>query len=296
MKLFFKILIFSYLIISGAYFAYKYFFKEEVSKVVKHKIEKKVSIPEKKSFEIPKKCKQKYIGYYVAYDKTFRIKVKNKCFKKGNLALAIYNSEPFSILDFQHYKGASSVGNQVDDLYAVFSIKKAFFKEKPDDGDYILLIFNYDLKKFNNARELNVSREDKKTVERLADTIYYKNISAKTAYTTKLEYQILKSNISKHSNNDLIALVNWFPKHLPKGTIYTALFVLYRGSAKSIRFDVIPIIKSKNIRFDLFQVIDINGDGIKELIVKKTVDNSVSFLIYRFSPDFGYKKVDELDF
>ena len=300
MKLFLKFIITLYLISTAAYFAYKYFLKEKSTETtVIEKIDKKadVDIPKKNDdIELTSDCALYKVAYFVDYDKTFRTKVSKSCFKEGTLALAMYNSKPFAILKFKSYVKTSPLADGTTDSYALFDTLKSLGKGSPEDGDYISLLFNYNLDTYKDSKEYTVTKDDKKLVERLADTIYYHRIDKKTAYTTKIEYEILKVDIDKYGRPDLFALVNWFPKDLPKGVRYTSAFSLYRDKKSGTRHDAISITKTRKSHFNLFQIIDIDGDGVKELILKKQRESNTSFLVYKLSVDFGYKKIDELEF
>lgn len=290
MKLLFKFLLVLYLLISVAYFGYKYFIKEDVSK--KQTIQNKQTVEE----EIKTECHLYNIAYYVDYDKTVRVKISENCFNKDSLALMMYNSEATAILKFKSYIKTSPVGKGKTDIYALFEFTKHLKRAYPDDGDYVFLLFNYKLATYKNAKEYRVQRDDKKLIERLADTIYFHRVDKKTAYKTKLEYEILKVDTDKYGRPDLFAMVNWFPKNLSKREKFVSVFSLYRTKGKGTRYDAISIKRVQDINYNLFQVIDVDGDGIKELIIKKEEDSIISFIVYKFNVDFGYKKIDELEF
>ncbi len=293
-KKIFLVFLILYLIATGVYFVSKYMPSKKQEKAVAKQYE-----------EQDTDCPSFAIGHIAGED--FRINTrlfydskqkpidennirewiaKNSCDKAGTQALIYYNSKPVAIAEIQSYdysKPFAEKSNEKPILYTVLKPQKKA-TVLPNSG-YIVAVFNYDQKNidFYDRVETEVSKEDESLIAGSSDTIYYEVIG-KDPSKTEIEYNAIKTDLNTAGDKLICVLSTWNAPELSSLVRYLAIYNIHKtnNNTGSKRYQLFPINKVRNSKFDIFQVIDLDNDGYKETIIKKERESFDTFTLYDY--------------
>jgi hypothetical protein len=208
---------------------------------------------------------------------------KQSCDRANQEAIIFYNSIPIGTAKTVSYDYSKSLAKDAKEDFKVYTIME--FKEifhKIPDGQQIIAI--YDSKKDTNTllKEIKTTTEDdEEVIVGNSDTIYFEFIK-EDPYKKQLEYSSIKTDLNNDGIEDLVALTEWSEAG-EKKLRYISIFVLINKKDKPVkRYILFPITLIRNSSFYLSQVLDTNGDGNKEIIIKKTRDSIDEFTIYKY--------------
>lgn len=297
-------IIFTYIIITGAYFLNKYHpfidikFKTEALDD-KDLTENKTDL----------NCQSYSIGHISNNGESFRVNLRRlfteeetnvdeanlassiasvTCDRAGQRALIYYDSVPVATALVESYDYSKPIAVETKEtptLYTILKIENKF-REYPKSG-YIVAVFDYDqdLLDFYTYVTTSYTKNDEQLIDGNIDTIYYEVVSSDPS-NTEAEYSSIKTLLEHQTKMELITiLATWQDPELPSNVNYMTLFNMHVDpkTKKASRYSLFPMTKIRKSDFELFQVLDIDNDGYKETILKKTRANVTSFNIFKYN-------------
>jgi hypothetical protein len=297
-------IIFTYIIITGAYFLNKYHpfvdikFKTEDTDD-KNEVEDDIAL----------NCQSYSIGHISNNGENFRENLRRlfteedtkvdeadlansiasiTCDRAGQRALIYYDSVPVATGLVESYDYSKPIAVETKDLPNLYTVLKVEnkFREYPKSS-YIIAVFDYDqdLLDFYTYVTNSYTKNDEQLIDGNIDTIYYEVI-ANDPSKTEAEYSSIKTLLEHKTKMELITvLTTWQDPELPKNVNYMTLFNMHIDpkTKKASRYSLFPMTKIRKSDFELFQVLDIDNDGYKETILKKTRSNITSFNIFKYN-------------
>jgi hypothetical protein len=301
-------LIFTYIILTGAYFLNKHHQFIDI----KFKTDE-VSNDESKQKSESLNCPSYSIGHISNNGQSFRVNLRRlfsetdtiveetdlansipsiTCDRAGQRALIYYDSTPVATALVESYDYSKPIATETKEkptLYTVLKLEQNI-SYYPADA-YIVAVFDYDpdLMDFYNYTSTSYTKNDEQLIDGNIDTIYYEVIASDPS-KTKAEYSSIKTLLDNKTKTELISIMTtWEDPELPSNVNYMTLFNMHIEpvTRKASRYSLFPMTKIRRSDFELFQVLDIDNDGYKETILKKVRDNITSFTIFKYDSSRG---------
>lgn len=209
---------------------------------------------------------------------------KQSCDRANQEAIIFYNSIPIGVAKTVSYDYSKSLAKEAKEDFKVYTIME--FKEKyhniPDNAQ-ITAVYNSSKSIDALTKEIKPSTdEDEEIIVGNSDTIYFEFIK-EDPYKKQLEYSSIKTDLNGDGTNDLVALTEWYDANDKSNLRHIAIFALINKENEPIkRYILFPITLIRNSSFSIFQILDTNSDGNKEIIIKKTRDSKDEFTIYKY--------------
>jgi len=200
----------------------------------------------------------------------------------GNKLNIFYNSKFYLEALISNYEYTSPVSKQNKDL-ELKTILKPFTSNRIDlSSGYIVAVDRIDKANLKPI-SWDFSQEEEEIILGTCDTIYFE-LTGKDPSSSEIEYIAAKTDLNSDGTTDYIVLVNWYDKSLAKGTKYTSIFVLLFDKNNSAqRYTLLPFSTTRNSNFFIEQIIDLDNNGIKEIIVRRVRSFKDNFIIYKLS-------------
>jgi len=202
----------------------------------------------------------------------------------GNKMNIFYNSKLYIEALITNYEYTSAISKKTNEL-ELKTILKPFTTNKISlNSGYIIAVDQINLANLNPVIwEINQEEED--FILGTCDTIYFE-LTSKNPGETQIEYLAAKTDLNNNKINDYIVLSNWYDKSLSKGSKYTSIFALVFDKNNSAqRYTLLPFSATRNSNFFIEQIIDIDNDGVKEIIIRRVRGFKDTFIIYKFSQE-----------
>ena len=199
--------------------------------------------------------------------------IANKtCDRYGTLALILYDSQPVSVAGVTNYDYSKPLAENSEEKPILYTVLRTENKlgEFPDSG-FVLALYGFDRTNIEQYRTKiePVTKADEDLINRHNDTIFFEN-TKKDVHGVEVEYETVKTDINGDGLSDLVVLSTWSDKALPQGVVYISVYVLSGITGDNLtRYDILPFTKIRKSRFYLFQLVDLNNDGRKEIIIRK---------------------------
>jgi len=296
-------LILTYVILTGAYFLNKYHPFIDIKFKTSSTDDESVT-----QSDVVMKCPSYSIGHISNNGESFRVKLRRlfteeetlidesnlaisvaslTCDRAGQKALIYYDSTPVAIGVVESYDYSKPIAVETTDvpiLYTVLKIENKL-QDYPPTG-YIIAVFDYDqdLLDFYTYISTSYTKNDEQLIDGNIDTIYYEVIGSSPS-NAQAEYSSIKTQLDNKTKMELITvLATWTDPELPKNVNYMTLFNMHIDpkTKKASRYSLFPMTKIRKSDFDLFQVLDVDNDGYKETILKKTRANVTSFSTFKY--------------
>jgi hypothetical protein len=217
--------------------------------------------------------------------------IANKtCDRYGTLALILYDSQPVSVASVTNYDYSKPLAENSEEKPILYTVLKTENRigDYPDSG-FVMALYGFDRSNIEQYKTniSPVTKADEDLINGHNDTIFYEN-TKKDVHGVGVEYETIKTDLNGDGHDDLAVLSTWTDKALPQGVIYITVYVLSDITGSNLtRYDILPFTKVRKSRFFLFQLVDLNNDGRKEIIIRKNREGSDSFMIYEFDKSTG---------
>lgn len=289
-----------YIIVSTMYLGYllvprivKYFKNTDFSKKEHNKITKQIKEPQicknyalgyinsTQSFSLDNRIKSTFNGKISIAGKKLNYNIEDiSCDEVGQKAYIFSNSKLYTEAIISNYEYTSLVSNTDNDIL-IKTIAKPLSSIDLNSG-YIVATYNID--KTNTSPIIwELSKEEEDIILGTCDTIYFE-LSSNTTSADESEYLAAKTDFNSDGINDYLVIINWYDKSLGKDLKYSAIFILIFDKTNAAkRYTLLPFVKTRKSFFYIDQIVDIDNDGFKEVIVRKNRDYKDSFIIYDYS-------------
>jgi len=213
---------------------------------------------------------------------------KLSCDKAKQKALIYYDSKPVAIATVESFDYSKPLADNSDikpEFYTVLKVEKKL-ANFPDNG-YVIAVYDYydSRMDFYNSVENKVTDDEEKLIAGSCDTIYFQ-VVGKDPQKTEIEYAAIEAPLNMSGMKSLSVLASWTDPNLPKNVHYNAIFNLHiKKDGSASRHPLFPITKVRNSEFHLFQVLDLNNDGYKETVVRKSRDGNDTFTVYYYDKE-----------
>lgn len=290
---FFKFIMFIYILATGIYFINKLLPKAELlfKNIQKEEVEQTIE-NNCLSFSIGHITTEKEVRVLTRFFRNIeKINIdennlvesisSQSCDRLGQKAIVFKNSKPAAIAHVETYDYTTPIGKDSKEQNIVYTnLKIDSYYTEINQGDYIVVVFTEEPNKLTgkNYDTLPITKEDEEVIVGNADTIFYEILN-KESYDLMLEYSALKTDVNNDSYNDLIAIAKWHKKDLR----HTTIFILsFNKNNLVTRHMVFPLTQLRNSYLFIEQVVDLDDDGYKEIVVRKNRKGKDAFTVYKY--------------
>lgn len=238
------------------------------------------------NFSVATRIKNSFNGTLKILDKKLNHNIEDiSCDIVGMTTHIFYNSRLYADAIITNYEYTRPVAKKLKaalELKTLIKPLKLF--EKALDSGYIIAV-----SKISNANlseiSWSLSKEEEEILLGTCDTIFFET-TGKNPGRTEIEYIAAKTDIDNNSVDDLLILNYWYDKALAKNERYITIFVmLFEKDNSAKRYTLLPFSKIKKANYNIEQVIDLDDDTYKEVVVRLSQGFKDSFIVYDFSAE-----------
>jgi hypothetical protein len=207
------------------------------------------------------------------------------CDTVGNLMNIFYDSKLYHKAMITNYEYTAPISNKKNNDLELKTVLKPFSTNKIDlQSGYIVAI--EDISNSNLSPVFyKISQEEEEVILGTCDTIFFE-LTSNNPGEAELEYMAVKTDFNNNGVFDYFVLSNWYHKSLPKGLKYTTLFALiFDNNNSAKRYTLLPFTSTRNSNFFIEQILDLDNNNYKEVIVRRVRNFQDNFIIFKYSKE-----------